>query len=69
MSKNYEEALRWLESSIVLEPKAGEPFDLAADAAFRLGQHAKGKRLAKEAQHRGVFVAFKHWQDGVYGPS
>lgn len=68
MGKDYERGLKWLESSTMIDAKAGEPFDLAADAAFRLGQHAKGKRLAKEARHRGVFVTFKRWQDGVYGP-
>jgi len=69
MRKDYGQALKWLESSTTLDPNSGDPFDLAADSAFRLGQHAKGKKLAKEAKHRGAFESFKRWQNGVYGPA
>lgn len=67
-SNDYERGLKCLESSTKLDTNAGAAFDLAADAAFRLGQHAKGKKLAKEAKYRGIFDTFKRWKNGEYLP-
>lgn len=62
----FEKALPCLEAAMKLDDKGGEAFDLAADAAFRLGKRALGEKYAKEAKHRGVFASFKQWQDGGY---
>lgn len=64
--KRFDEALQHMERSIAIDSNEGEPFDLAADCAFRMGKHSLGEKYAKEAKHRGKFASYHQWQSGGY---
>ena len=60
------QTLSHFESAIALKQDLDISYDLAARAAFMVGDESKGKRYAKNAKSLGCPNAFEMWKKGEF---